>query len=108
MKQTIGFSEFQDAFTSLRPQNFSLQGLGVLWDYLEQYEQDINEEIELDVIALCCDFAEDTPLSIAEAYGIEIDPNENDDEIMQQVKDFLEVETIMLGSTDTTIVYRQF
>jgi hypothetical protein len=108
MKQTIGFSEFQDAFTSLRPQNFSLQGLGVLWDYLEECEQDCGEEYELDVIALCCEFTEDTPLSIAEAYGIEIDPNENDDEILQQVKDFLEVETIMLGSTDTTIVYRQF
>jgi hypothetical protein len=29
MKQTIGFSEFQDAFKSLRPDNFSLQGLGL-------------------------------------------------------------------------------
>lgn len=108
MKTTVNFYTFRDAFKAIRPDNFTSEGLSVLWDYLEECEQDCGEEYELDVIALCCDFAEDTPLSIAEAYGIEIDPNENDDEIMQQVKDFLEVETIMLGSTDTTIVYRQF
>lgn len=108
MKQTVNFYAFHDAFQRIRPDNFTYEGLSILWDYLEEYEDSTGEELELDVIALCCDFSEDTPLSIAEAYGIEIDPNENDDEIMQQVKDFLEVETIMIGSTDKTIVYRQF
>ena len=104
--QTINnASQFRDEFHRCgRGEQFSYEGLGILFDYLD----DMGEDVELDVIALCCDFSEDTPLSIAEAYGIEIDPNENDDEIMQQVKDFLEVETIMLGSTDTTIVYQQF
>ena len=109
MKTTVNVYAFRDAFKRMNRENqFSYEGLGILFDFLEDCERDCGEEYELDVIALCCDFAEDTPLSIAEAYGIEIDPNENDDEIMQQVKDFLEVETIMLGSTDTTIVYRQF
>lgn len=109
MKTTVNLYEFRQAFQNIRPNNFSYEGLEVLFDYLEECENDLGEEYELDVIALCCDFSEDTPLSIAENYGIEVDINENDDEIMQQVKDFLEVETIMLGSTDAgTIVYRQF
>lgn len=109
MKTTVNLYEFRQAFQNIRPDNFSYEGLEVLFDYLEECENDLGEEYELDVIALCCDFSEDTPLSIAENYGIEVDINENDEEIMQQVKDFLEVETIMLGSTDAgTIVYRQF
>lgn len=109
MKTTVNFSQFVDDFQAIRPNNFSYEGLEVLFVYLSQYEIETGEELDFDVIALCCDFSEDTPLSIAENYGIEVDINENDEEIMQQVKDFLEVETIMLGSTDAgTIVYRQF
>tara|TARA_B100000900_G_C20441095_1_gene659067 strand:+ start:632 stop:883 length:252 start_codon:yes stop_codon:yes gene_type:complete len=37
---------------------FSYEGLIALYDYLEQYEDDTGEQIELDVIALCCDFTE--------------------------------------------------
>lgn len=106
MKQTIGFSEFQDAFTNLRPQNFSLQELGVLWDYLEQYEQDCGEEIELDVIALCCDFYEDSWKSIASDYRIEIDENENEEEQQEQVRQYLEDEGVLVGEVEGGFVYR--
>jgi hypothetical protein len=109
MKKTVSVYDFRDAFQQIRPNNFSYEGLTILFDYFEQLEEDCGQEIELDVIAICCDYSEDTPLSIAENYGIEIDPNENDEEIMQQVKDFLETETIMVGSTDAgTIVYANF
>jgi hypothetical protein len=110
MKTCVTFSSFVDDFRAMdRYDQFGYQALRVIFDYLEEYEESTGEEIELDVIAICCDYAVDTPLSIAENYGIEIDPNENDDEIMQQVKDFLEVETIMLGETsDGKIVYQQF
>lgn len=99
-------SQFRDEFHRCgRGTQFSYEALGLLFDYFEE----LGEDIELDVIAICCDYSEDTPLSIAENYGIEIDPNENDDEIMQQVKDFLETETVMVGVTDAgTIVYASF
>jgi hypothetical protein len=58
MKQTINFYDFQKAFQDLRPNNFSYQGLRALFEYLEDIEDTHNEEMEFDVIALCCDFTE--------------------------------------------------
>jgi len=58
MKQTINFYEFAAQFQSIRPNSFSREGLIALWEYLEQFEEDTGHEIELDVIALCCDFTE--------------------------------------------------
>ena len=54
MKQTINEYQFKEAFQSSRPNNFSYEGLTALYDYLEQYEEDTGQEIELDVIGLCC------------------------------------------------------
>jgi hypothetical protein len=108
MKQTVGFSEFQDAFTNLRPQNFSLQGLGVLWDYLEQYEDDTGTELELDVIALCCDFSEDSWQNIADNYRIDLDNCEDDDEKEETVREYLEDEGALVGAVEGGFVYRNF
>ena len=110
MKQSVNFNDFIDAFKRFdRYDQFGYSALRVIFDYLEEYEESTGEELELDVIAICCDYNVDTPLSIAENYGIEIDINENDDEITQQVKDFLESSTIMLGETDDgQIVYQVF
>lgn len=58
MKQTIHFEDFQESFQSIRPNNFSYEGLKSLFNYLESYEQDTGEELDLDVIALCCDYTE--------------------------------------------------
>jgi hypothetical protein len=59
MYQTIGKCQFHDAFKSMgRDDQFSYEGLDALYDYLEQYEEDTGEKIELDVIALCCEYSE--------------------------------------------------
>ena len=58
MKQTVNFSQFVDTFKAVRPNNFSYDGLRALFDYLEEYEEDTGEEIEFDVIAICCDYSE--------------------------------------------------
>jgi hypothetical protein len=58
MKQTINFYDFQKAFQDLRPNNFTYQGLRALFEYLEELEESTGEQIEFDVIGLCCDFIE--------------------------------------------------
>jgi hypothetical protein len=58
MKQTIDKHEFEQAFRRAdRYDNFGYAGLAALFDYLEEYESDTGEEIDLDVIALCCDYS---------------------------------------------------
>jgi hypothetical protein len=107
MKQTVqNASQFRDAFRAMdRHTQFSYEGMGLLFDYLEECDPDM----ELDVVSICCEYAESTLSEIAEAYGIEIDENESENEQMQQVKDFLESATVMIGTTDAgSIVYQQF
>ena len=59
MIQTINKSEFTSAFHRAgRGDQFSYEGLIALYDYLEDYEDSTSEQIELDVIALCCEYNE--------------------------------------------------
>lgn len=71
MKQTINFYDFERAFKDYdRIDNFSNAGLKALFNYLEEYEDSTGEEIELDVIALCCEFSEYESLEDFQAnYG---------------------------------------
>ena len=70
MKQSINKSQFAAAVMSIRPDNFSRRGLVALFDYLEDYEESTGEELELDVIALCCEFSEFENLEeFQENYG---------------------------------------
>lgn len=81
MKATVNFSQFTDAFNAIRPDNFTYAGLRALYDYIEGYEEDCETEIELDVIALCCEYSEYE--DIAEyntAYDTEHETREDIDE----------------------------
>ena len=59
MKKTISKNEFVREFDEYnRSDNFSRQGREALFDYLEMLEEDIGSEMELDVIAICCEYSE--------------------------------------------------
>lgn len=89
MKTTVSIYDFRREFMDIRPNNFSYEGLSILFDYLEELGDSCGEEIELDVIALCCDFSEDHWSDIAANYEIDLSDCEDDDEKMQAVKDHL-------------------
>lgn len=58
IKNTVNFSQFCDSFSGSYQNNFSYGGKRALFDYLEQLSDDIGEDIELDPIALCCEYTE--------------------------------------------------
>ena len=60
MKETITKYQFIDWFRSSDnyKNNFSYDGLGALFDYIEELENDMGEDIEFDPIALCCEYSE--------------------------------------------------
>lgn len=74
MKQTINKSQFRDAFLTWETysKNFTYEGLGLLYDGLEELANDTGEEYELDVVAICCDFAEADHAYIASQYAIDL------------------------------------
>lgn len=84
MKQTVNRSDFHDAFRAYgRLDNFTYEGRNALFGYLESYEEDTGEEMELDVIALCCDYSEHgSALEAAEEYGFW--PDDKRDEYEQE------------------------
>ena len=59
MYTIINRSDFHDAF-EVRPDNFSYEGLNALYDYLTELEDGTDSKIELDIIALCCEYSEDS------------------------------------------------
>ena len=105
MKQTINFSDFCDAFRDFdRNENFSYEGLELLFDMLEE----IDENWELDVIALCCDYSEDGWESIADNYSIDLEDREDEDEKKEAVKEYLNENTFLVGETNGNFIYQLF
>lgn len=76
MKTTVNFTEFCDRFAAMdRNENFTYSGKRALFDYLEDCERGMGEEIELDVIALCCEWREyATAFEAAMEYGYDDEP----------------------------------
>ena len=71
MKTNVSLHDFRTAFQSIRPDNFSYEGLEAMYNWLIEYEEGTGEEQELDVIALCCDFSEYKDLeAFQEDYSI--------------------------------------
>ena len=58
MKQTMNEFDFKNEFKKIRPDNFSYDGLTALYDYLIQYEENCDTELEFDPIAYCCEYTE--------------------------------------------------
>jgi hypothetical protein len=114
MKQTVNEYDFHRAFEALRPDNFSYEGLGLLFEYFEQLEDDMGEEIELDVIAICCDWAEGRASEIVSDFGLnsilDLDDLETDsEEYCTAVEDHVRDQTSVAGITGTgTIVYQSY
>jgi hypothetical protein len=95
MIQTVNFNTFHDEFAAIRPDNFTYSGLRALFDYLEQLEEDIGEPIELDVIAICCEYSQYTAEDALEVYRVE------------SIEELEELTTV-LHCSDETIIIQDF
>jgi len=79
MKKTINEYEFVKSFDDYnRSENFTVEARKALFNYLQDYETETGEEMELDVIAICCDFTEYLCL---DEYVLDYDEVESIDEI---------------------------
>ena len=108
MKQSINFNQFCDTFRSMGRENqFSYEAQQLIFDYLEE----CNPDYELDVIAICCEYSEDSAAQIADLYGLEfssIKEGDTDGE-RDHVLAYLNDHTSVVGVTPSgSIVYAQF
>jgi hypothetical protein len=99
MKQTINESQFSDAFLRMnRENNFSHEGRKALFEYLEQLEEETGTEIELDVIALCCEYSE---------YANLKEFQKDYDDSYESIED-IEQETQVIRIDDESFIIQQF
>ena len=98
MKQSVSMYDFERAFKRYERENFSYDGLKALFEYLEEFEAGTGEEIELDVIALCCEYAEyDSLNEYNDDYGTKYD------EI-----DLIQDDTMLIKIDDERFIIQQY
>lgn len=101
--ETVTESTFRDAFQRAgRASQFSYEALGLLFEYLDELS---GEPLELDVIAICCEYAEMTAQEVRDAYGLD---TPEDEEEAEDVRDYLNEKTSIVGETDAAFVFAQF
>ena len=112
--QTVDVHSFRDAFAHAnRKENFSYEGLEILFDYLEELSEETGETIDLDVIGLCCEYEEmaydeviETYLDLSDDEMEEI--NDDDSEKREKVVQWLYEQTTVCGYDDEIVVFRSF
>lgn len=100
--RTVNELALHDAFIDMgRKDQFSYEGRKALFEYLESLAEDTGTPIELDVIALCCDYSEEKLSIIMHDYiGIES---------LEDLQNHTTV--IMVDDTDKenpTVIYQAF
>ncbi len=111
MKQSINFSQFCDAFRDMnRGDNFSYDGLRVLFDYIEDLDDQCDTDTELDVIAFCCEFSEyDSAKECAvDIYGFTLNTEDYDAEEQEDTAlEYLQDNTLVIRF-DSGIIIQDF
>ena len=103
--------QFREAFRIAgRMDQFSYEGLEVLFDYLDNLSEDTGETIELDVVALCCDYYEASIEELIDNYDIDSPKDDEDDpdSIIEVVREYLEDKTSVCGKVSNGFVYAAF
>jgi hypothetical protein len=110
MKTTIDFSDFREAFRRYgREDSYSPAGLRALFDHFEQYEDDTGQEVELDVIAICCDYDENHWEDVASNYSIDLSDHEDEGDKISAVREYLEENTYLVNEPlEGVFVYQVF
>ncbi len=105
MYQEITKDMFRDEFKRCgRGNQFSYEALGHLYDWLEEVYAENPCGMELDVIALCCDFAESTFDEIRSDYRNKFEPDATNEELLKELQN----ETCVVWHDNLVVLYQQF
>ena len=95
----------------MEPDGFSYEALEAIFDYLEEYSDSTGENVEMDSVAICCDWAEAHWSDIAREYSIDLNDfaeDEDDDNRIEAAMQYLWDNTHAVQLSAGNIVYTQF
>jgi hypothetical protein len=128
--QTVDYADFSAAFRRYERRD-QFENLRWLYDYLEKLSDDLGQPVELDVIALCCEYSEESWDDVASNCfihsidlpdpadysdldeGGEVIPGTLDEEAFAEARreailEYLRDNTSVCGYDDETVLYAQF
>ena len=110
MFKRVSLQDFKQEFENYgRGNQFSDEALELIYNDLISYEKDSEQSLELDVIAICCEYNEDTVSNVADQCDFALDEMDEDDDEEDFVVGKLRDETSVAGVTsDGNIVYRVY
>lgn len=109
VKKIYDASDLMEEFKSMNRDYFSYEGYQALIDMFDEYP----EPVELDVIAICCEFNEQSPEGICLDYNC-IDVSDllaegaDDETIQEAVTDQLNEHTFAVALSNGNILYQEF
>ena len=124
--QTILQYQFIDMMQTARPDNFTINGLRVLFDYLDQVSDDSSTALEFDAIAIACEYSEMNAIEVYNRYTPQLNLDEEeqalfdlyhdtaqahmlDDILKPQIIEYLEYNTCFVGETKNgSLVFADF
>ena len=115
--QTILQYQFVEMMQTARPDNFTVSGLRVLFDYLDQVSDECSEPMEFDAIAIACEYTEADAVEVYNRYTPDLNLDDDDqavfdlyhntdkahmieDIIKPQIIEYLECNTLFVGETN--------
>jgi len=99
MKTTLSTSDIAHALKSDENAAWTWNGARALAEYLEEYEEETGEEMELDVVAIRCDFSEYSSLDDwAREYfsasiweeELDIESDDDDDAVADKIREYIQ------------------
>ena len=99
MKMTLNTYEIAEKLLKDTCARWSRAGAFALAEYLEQYEEDTGEEMELDTCAIRCDFSEYSSLlewahdyfsNALEELGFDETEENDDEEVDEKIREYIQ------------------
>ena len=101
-----------------RDKNFGYNGWEAIGDYLESLSDDLGENIEIDIIAICCEYSmaesvEGFYMEHQHLHGIDLPTTEDWEELDEEeklavVSDYLQENTSLVICEDGLIIWQAF
>ena len=99
-KSNLSVYQWCDEWPESRQNQFSYEAKNALYNYLNEYKDQTDEEIEVDIVALCCEYTEYSDMTdYLSEHSTDIENNddfESDDEYYQAVMEDLEAHTTVI------------
>ena len=114
--ETISSSDLYNMACRMdRGHNFGYDGWLAIGDYLEQLSEDTGENIEVDIVGICCDYSMSEDVNDWwKEYGVysEIDSDEweemDDAEKLEAIENYLNENTSVVICEENLIIWQAF